>query len=363
MPQPLVLIVDDAPDNLSVVGELLLPRHAVRVANGGWRALQLARLAPLPDLILLDVMMPGIDGFEVLRALRADPLTAEIPVILLTALGGADDEERGLLLGADDYVTKPLRPAVLLARIGRQLALRAAARQQRAEQQRSQALLLQLQAQLRNAQDATLQAMRCLQQARAPASMHQQLRLQAHLRSLCQALRHDAQYGPLLDERQVDLLLQAALVHDIGLLAVPDHVLAKPGPLDAAERAVVQRHCVIGARALGAGEDGTVPPPAAGDAPWLPWAQQIARHHHERWDGRGYPDGLAGQAIPWMARLLAVADTYESLTATRPHRPAFSHAAASALIADERGGQFDPDVADAFLDCSSDWPAVAQRHG
>lgn len=347
MPQPLVLIVDDNPENLTVVGELLLPRHTVRVANGGWRALQLARLAPQPDLILLDVMMPGIDGFEVLRTLRADPLTAGIPVIPLTALGGADDEERGLLMGADDDVTKPLRPGVLLARIGRQLALLATARQLRGEQQRTQALLLQMQAQLGQAQDATLQAMRSLHLAREPDS-----------------LRHDARYGPFLDEGQVDLLLQAAALHDIGLLAVPDRVLAKPGPLDAAERALVQRHSVIGALALGGGEvAAAAAPPAAGSPPWLPWAQQIARHHHERWDGRGYPDGLAGEAIPWPARLLAVADAYDGLTTTRPDRPAFSHAAASAVIASERGAQFDPDVTDAFLDCSSDWPTVARRHG
>jgi putative two-component system response regulator len=363
MPQPLVLIVDDNPENLTVVGELLLPRHAVRVANGGWRALQLAHLAPQPDLILLDVMMPGIDGFEVLRTLRADPLTAGIPVILLTALGSADDEERGLLLGADDYVTKPLRPGVLLARIGRQLALHATARQLRSAQQRTQALLLQMQAQLGQAQDATLQAMRSLLLAREPDSLRHLQDLQSHLRSLCQALRHDARYGPLLDAGQVDLLVQAAALHDIGLLAVPDHVLAKPGPLDAAERALVQRHSLIGALALGAGERVAALPPAPGTPPWLPWAQQIARHHHERWDGRGYPDGLAGEAIPWTARLLAVADAYSGLTAPRPHRPAFSHAAASAVIASERGAQFDPDVTDAFLDCSGDWPAVAQRHG
>lgn len=363
MPQPLVLIVDDNPENLNIVGELLMPRHAVRVANGGWRGLQLARLAPLPDLILLDVMMPGIDGFEVLRTLRADPLTTDIPVILLTALGGAEDEERGLLLGADDYVTKPLQPGVLLARIGRLLARRAAVRQHRSEQQRTQALLQQLQQRLYSAQQATLQAMRSLQHARDPASMRHLLRLQAHLRSLCQALRRDARFGPLLGDRQVDQLLQAALLHDIGLLAVPDHVLDKPGPLDADERAAVQRHCVIGALALGAGDGVAAPSPAPGDAPWLPWAQQMARHHHERWDGRGYPDGLAGDAIPWTARLLAVADAYDGLTTARPDRPAFSHAAASALIAGERGAQFDPDVADAFLDCSGDWPAVAQRHG
>ncbi len=357
MPQPLVLIVDDNPENLSVVGELLLPRHAVRVANGGARALQLARLAPQPDLILLDVMMPGMDGFEVLRALRDDVHTADIPVLLLTALDSPEDEERGLLLGAVDHLTKPVRPAVLLARVALQLAQRAASRQRRAEQQQMEATLQRQQDELLQAQGLALQAMRSLLEARDPGTAHHLLRIQAHLRSLCQALRRDARFGSCLDDRQIGLLLQAAPVHDIGLLAVPDRVLDKPGPLDADERALMQTHTQVGALALGPA--GTQ---ASSALPWLPLAREITRHHHERWDGRGYPDGLAGEAIPWAARLVAVVDAYDALTTARPHRPAYSHVAASALIASERGRQFDPDVTDAFLDCCGDWPAMALRH-
>jgi putative two-component system response regulator len=361
MSQPLVLIVDDNPENLSVVGELLAPRHAVRVANSGWRALQLARLQPLPDLILLDVMMPGIDGFEVLRTLRAEPPTAEIPVILLTALNSAEDEERGLLLGADDYLSKPVRPGVLLARVALQLARRAAARQQRSELQRMQAALQQFQADLGGAHDATQLALQGLLQARDTATAHHLTRLQSHLRSLCQAMRRHARFTPLLEGRHVDQVVRAALLHDIGLLAVPDRVLDKPGPLDAAERALLQTHCAVGARVLGAHDGPVLQDDAAGPA-WLGRARQLARHHHERWDGRGYPDGLAGEAIPWPARLLAVVDAYDSLTSARPYRPALSHPEAAAVIARERGAQFDPDVTDAFLDCCGDWPAVAQRH-
>ncbi len=357
MPQPLVLIVDDNPENLSVVGELLLPRHAVRVANGGQRALQMAGLLPRPDLVLLDVMMPGMDGFEVLRKLREDPLTADIPVVLLTALDSAEDEERGLLLGAADFMTKPVRPGVLLARVALQLAQRAAGRQRRAEQQQMEATLQRQQADLLAAQEMALQALRCLLDARDPATAGHQLRLQAHLRSLCQALRRDPRFGSRLDDRQIDLLLQAVTMHDIGLLAVPDRVLDKPGPLDPAERALMQTHALLGAQALGQAGASSAP-----EIPWLPIARDITRHHHERWDGQGYPGGLAGEAIPWAARLVGLVDAYEALTATRPHRPALTHAAATALIASERGRQFDPDVTDAFLDCCGDWPAMALRH-
>jgi putative two-component system response regulator len=356
--QSLVLIVDDNPENLGVVGELLLPQYMVRVANGGFRALKMARLSPQPDLVLLDVMMPGMDGFEVLRTLRDDPATADIPVILLTALDSADDEERGLLLGAADYVTKPVRPGVLLARVAQQLARRAASRRMQADLHRLDAELQRQQAKLRAAQDMTLPAVLSLLDARHPDAVHHRQRVGAHLRSLCQALRRHPRFAADLDDRQIDLLVQAASLHDIGLLAVPDQVLDKPGPLDAAERRLVQAHARAGADAL---EQAW--PSATRSAAWLPWAREIALGHHERWDGQGYPDGLAGEDIPWPVRLLSLVDTYEALTAHRPHRPAMSHAAACALIAAERGRQFDPDVTDAFLDCNSDWPAMDLRHG
>ena len=357
MPPPLVLIVDDNPENLSVLGELLQPTHAVRVANGGFRALKLARLAPQPDLILLDVMMPGIDGFEVLRALRGDPLTADIPVILLTALDSPEDEERGLVLGAVDFITKPVRPPVLLARVAMQLAQRAAVRQWRADQSQLQAELQRHQADLLAAQDTALRVVLNLLDVRHPGAASHRLRVQAQLRSLCLAIRRQPRFAGLLDDRQIDQLVQASAMHDIGLLAVPDHVLDKPGPLDAAERALMQTHTRAGADVLAQAW-----PRATPTAHWLPWAREFALGHHERWDGQGYPDGLAGEAIPWPVRLLTLVDAYEALTAPRPYRPALTHAQATALICGERGRQFDPDVTDAFFDCSSDWPAMALRH-
>ena len=353
MPPPLILIVDDNPENLSVVGELLLPRHAVRVANSGARALQLARLAPRPDLILLDVMMPGMDGFAVLRALRDNPETADIPVVLLTALDSAEDEERGLVLGAADYLTKPVRPAVLLARVARLLVQRSDHRRQRADMQQLAADLQQQQATLVRARDDTLQALLQMLDLRDPDAARHRLRTQAYLRSLCKALRRNPRFAGLMDEREVQLVLHAAPLHDIGMLAIPDRVLDKPGPLDAAERQLVQRHARLGADLLA----------HLAQAPWLPWAREIALGHHERWDGQGYPSGLAGDAIAWPLRLLAVVDTYDALTVRRPHRPALVHADAKAAVAAERARQFDPDVVDAFLEVCDDWPAIGHRHG
>jgi len=354
VPSPLVLIVDDNPENLSVVGELLLPRHAVRVANGGARAQQLARMAPQPDLILLDVMMPDMDGFQVLGALRDDPATADIPVVLLTALDSAEDEERGLLMGAADYLTKPVRPAVLLARVALLLAQRSAMRRLRADLLALQATLQHQQAELQVAQGTTLQALLQLQDARDPTAPRHRQRTQAYLHSLCQVLRRHPRFAAQLDERQIQMVVRAAPLHDIGLLAVPDRVLDKPGPLDVGERQLVQAHAQLGADVLA-----RVWPAAPA---WLPWAREIALGHHERWDGQGYPAGLAGDAIHWSGRLMALVDAYEALTAPRPHRGALTHDAATAVLADERGRQFDPDVADAFLDVCDDWPAIGLRH-
>jgi putative two-component system response regulator len=356
VPLPLVLIVDDNPDNLNVVGELLVPRHAVRVANGGARALQLARMAPLPDLILLDVMMPGIDGFEVLRQLRDHPHTADIPVVLLTALDSDEDEERGLALGAADYLTKPVRPGVLLARVGRLLAQRSAGRRVGADIQRLEDDLQRHQADLVSAQESTLRVLLDLQEARDPDATQHRLRTQAYLHSLCQVLRRHPRFSDQLDDRQINLVLRAAPLHDIGLLGLPDQLLAHPGPLDTVARQSMQAHTVLGADVLA-----RVWPPASSST--LPWAREIARSHHERWDGRGYPDGLAGDSIPWAPRLMAVVDAYDALTMPRPYRAALAHADAVAVLASERGRQFDPDVTDAFVDVCHAWPAIGHRHG
>ena len=355
VPLPLVLIVDDNPDNINVVGELLLPRHAVRVANGGARALQLARMAPLPDLILLDVMMPGIDGFEVLQTLRADPDTADIPVVLLTALDSDEDEARGLALGAADYLTKPVRPGVLLARLDRLLAQRSSNLHLRAGLQRLEVDLQRRQADLLAIQDSTHRALLDLQEARDPEATQHRLRTQAYLHSLCQVLRRHPRFSEQLDDRQINMVLRAAPLHDIGLLGLPDRLLDHPGPLDGAARQSMQTHTVLGADVLA-----RVWPAAASAS--LPWAREIARSHHERWDGQGYPDGLAGDTITWPARLMAVVDAYDALTMRRPYRAALTHAHAVSVLAGERGRQFDPDVTDAFVDVCDAWPAIGQRH-
>ena len=356
LPLPLVLIVDDNPENLTVIGELLQPDHAVRAANSGLRALRLARLEPQPDLILLDVMMPEMDGYEVLRQLREDPETADIPVIFLTALNSSDDEERGLVKGAMDYITKPIRPTILLARVRAQLDLKLARDLVRNRNHWLEAEVTRRMAENQHIQDVTIHALARLAETRDNETGNHILRTQEYVRTLAQRLQRNPRFADLIDDRMVILLAKSAPLHDIGKVGIPDRVLLKPGKLDAEEWAIMKTHAQLGADALAHAERDVAQPVA-----FLKCAEQIARSHHERWDGSGYPDGLAGEAIPLPARLMALADVYDALISQRVYKPPFPHEQAYAMIVAERGRHFDPDVVDAFIDCHDDLYAVALR--
>jgi len=341
---PLILVVDDNPENLTVIGELLQPGHAVRAANGGERALRLARQRPLPDLVLLDVMMPDMDGYEVLARLRADPLTADLPVIFLTALNSLADEEHGLALGAVDYITKPIRPAILLARVRTQLRLKAVRDD---EQRRVQGLDAELARRLDDAQrsqDISIHALAQLAEAHDPGAARHLRRTQAFVQLLGRWLQqHGAVQPRPLDDAELQLLVRAVPLHDIGKAAIPASILGKPGPLSASEWTQVMTHTYAGADALAQAERD-----AGQSIELLRWAHVIARSHHERWDGGGYPDGLAGDAIPLAARLMALADALDAMTSRRAHQPPLSFAQARDAILRERGTQFDPQLVDAF---------------
>jgi putative two-component system response regulator len=356
LPLPLVLIVDDNPENLTVIGELLQPDHAVRAANSGGRALRLARLEPQPDLILLDVMMPEMDGYEVLRQLREDPETADIPVIFLTALNSSDDEERGLLKGAMDYITKPIRPPILLARVRAQLELKQARDLVRNRNHWLEAEVSRRMAENQHIQDVTIHALARLAETRDNETGNHILRTQEYVRTLAQRLQRNPRFAHRIDDRMVILLAKSAPLHDIGKVGIPDRVLLKPGKLDAEEWAIMKTHAQLGADALVHVERDVAHPVA-----FLQCAEQIARSHHERWDGSGYPDGLVGEAIPLPARLMALADVYDALISQRVYKPPFPHEQAYAMIVAERGRHFDPDVVDAFIECHDDLHAVALR--
>jgi len=336
-------VVDDTPENLVVLGELLQPSYRVRAASNGRRALQVAASEPRPDLILLDVMMPDMDGYATLQALRRDPATADIPVIFVTAMDTTQDEEYGLDLGAVDYITKPIRPAIVLARVRTHLELKHAR-----DWLKDQNAALEAEVQRRMGenlliQEVSIHALARLAETRDPETGNHLKRTQGYVRALAQRLKDHPRFSAHLDERRIEMLTKSAPLHDIGKVGIPDHVLLKPGKLTAAEWEVMKTHAVIGAEAIERAERDADRP-----VDFLILAKEIAHWHHEKWNGSGYPDGLARDAIPVSARLMALADVFDALITRRVYKPPMPYEEARRIILDERGRHFDPDVVDAF---------------
>jgi putative two-component system response regulator len=307
---PLILVVEDDPTQRDILARILEHESyvAIGVADGetGLRAINEHQ----PDLVLLDLNLPRLDGFEVCRRLRAEPATATLPVIVLTGHSSTEDMVAALDAGADDFLTKPFQQAELLARMRSAFRLRGAIR--------SLERATQIVAALANAVEA------------------KDLSLVHHCRWLA---RHAARVAVSVGLRgeELEAVAYGALLHDVGKIGVPEHLLRKEGPLSEPEWKLMRRHPVIGER---------ICQPLNASRGFAP----IIRHHHERFDGRGYPDGLSADAIPLGARIVAVADAYEAIVHGRPYQPARAHGIAADELTSLRGRQFDPDLVPIFLD-------------
>jgi putative two-component system response regulator len=352
--KPGVLVVDDTPVNLALMVELLQDDYRVRVAASGERALAIAAGPQPPDLILLDVMMPGMDGFEAMARLQASPATADIPVIFLTAKSQVEDEERGLRLGAVDFIAKPISPPVVLTRVRTHLSLKAArdfladkARYLENEVQRRTA-------EIKDVQEVTIFTMASLAETRDNETGQHIIRTQHYVRVLARALQGHPRFADYLSDAQVDLLFKSAPLHDIGKVGIPDHILLKPGRLEPDEMAIMKTHTTIGRDTIEAAERRLGHP-----VPFLQCAKEIAHSHQEKWDGSGYPLGLRGDGIPISARLMALADVYDALISRRVYKPAFPHERAVAMIEAEAGSHFDPDIVAAFSRVKSSFQTIA----
>ena len=352
-----VLVVDDNPDNLMVLGELLQAEYRVLAATSGPRALEIAGNRPRPDLILLDVMMPGMDGYAVLASLRQDARTRDIPVIFITAMNATRDEEHGLEQGAVDYITKPIRPAIVLARVRTQLELKRARDRLANQNAFLEEEVARRMAENQTIQDVSIHALGCLAEMRDPETGDHIRRTQGYVKALASQLQHHPRFTTILSDQFIRLLTKSAPLHDIGKVGIPDHILQKPGELTAAEWAIMQTHARLGAAAIEHAERDAAKPVA-----FLALAREIAHWHHEKWDGRGYPDGLAGEAIPISARLMALADVFDALISQRVYKAALSFDQARAVIIEGRGAHFDPDVVDAFLAGFDAFTAIAERY-
>jgi len=370
MPLPTVLVVDDEPLNLAVMSRLLQPHYRVLGARSGQAALALLQGGERPELILLDVMMPELDGYAVLQKLRAEPAWAPIPVIFVTALHGDVDEEHGFELGAVDYIAKPIKPAVVLARVRTQIELKRA-RDRLVDQ--NAWLETELARRVREsllAQDLVLAAMAQLAETRDSDTGNHIQRTQSYIQAIGRELQRRGAHAAELSDVQLRRIVRAAPMHDIGKIGIPDHILLKPARLTAEEFEVMKTHAALGgeviARAIrsalsaqaGRGEAGAALPETLHD---LEVARVIATYHHERWDGHGYPEGRQGAAIPLPARLMAVADVFDALAMKRSYKDAWAPEEAARYIVSQSGTHFDPTVVAAFEACRDECLAIAGR--
>ncbi len=320
--QRTILLVDDVADNIDILNEVLSPYYRTRVALSGEKALKIAFSATPPDLILLDIMMPGMDGYAVCQALKQNPDTRMIPVIFITAMSEVEDERRGLELGAVDYITKPISPPIVLARVRTHLALydqnRELARQVDAKT-----------VELRRTRQQIIHRLGRAAEFRDNETGNHIIRMSHFCRLIAEAAG--------LGERSVDILFNAAPMHDVGKIGIPDSILLKAGPLDAQEWTIMRRHPQIGSDIIGQHSDEL-----------LQAASTIALCHHEKWDGSGYPQGLQGEDIPLMARIAALADVFDALTSARPYKAPWPLEQVLEYIDGQFGLHFDPALRDPF---------------
>ena len=364
MPDPLdftrrqtILVVDDNVDNLTLMAGLLKGPYKVLLATHGEKALQIAQGESPPDLILLDIMMPGMSGWDVCAVLKADDKTRSIPIIFLTAMTATDDEKKGLEMGAADFITKPINPPIVLARVAGQLQVKAAADFLKDQNHYLEAEVTKRGRELAAIQDVTILAMASLAETRDNDTGNHIRRTQHYLKLLAEHVKNHPNFRGFLNARVIDMLFKSAPLHDIGKVGIPDRILLKPGRFEPHEFEIMKTHCQLGRDAIQHAED-----QLGLEVEFLKYAKEIAYSHQEKWDGSGYPEGLAGEDIPVSARLMAVADVYDALISRRVYKEGMPHDKAVEIIQQGRGTHFDPDITDAFLALRSEFQAVALRY-
>jgi putative two-component system response regulator len=309
-----------------------------------------------PDLILLDIMMPGLSGYDVIRELKASAATRNIPVIFLTAMSEAEDEKKGLEMGAADYITKPISPPIVLARVKTQLENKAAADFLRDQNVYLETEVMKRTAEISAIQDVTIHALASLAETRDSDTGNHIRRTQHYVRVLAEKLKTHPRFGYFLSDQTVHMLFKSAPLHDIGKVGIADRILLKPGRFTPEEFEIMKSHTTLGRDAIEHAEQ-----QLGLKVEFLQLAKEIAYYHQEKWDGSGYPTGISGDDIPISARLMAVADVYDALISRRVYKQGMPHEKAVGIIAESKGTHFDPDVADAFVELQHEFQAIAAR--
>lgn len=317
-----ILVVDDTPTNIDVLKGVLQDKYRIKVALNGPKAIDIARKNSDISMILLDVMMPDMDGYQVCKILKSDALTHNIPIIFITAKSSASDEKQGLALGAVDYISKPIQPDIVKARVKTQMLL--------LNQQKHLEHLVE--ERTKKLQETQLEILQCL----GRAAEYKDNETGKHVMRMSEYSRIIADH---ISENKhwVKLIYLAAPMHDVGKIGIPDEVLLKPGKFEPDEWELMKQHPLIGAQILGADKSEV-----------LSMAREVALSHHEKWDGSGYPNGLQGEDIPLSGRIVAVADVFDALTCKRAYKKAWTFEEASEYILSNAGSHFDPDICEAF---------------
>jgi putative two-component system response regulator len=353
--KPTILIVDNSPVNLSWLGNLLSKLYTVKAVNHGAKALKVVS-EEQPDLILLDIKMPDISGYEVCRMLKADKHTQHIPVIFLTSKTEAVSEEMGMSMGAVDYITRPINPEILLSRVRAHFLEASYLRTMRVNNEYLEYEVTKRARDLATLQQVTILALASLAEVRDLETGSHLRRTQNYIRALARHLRPHPRFANALHDEMIEMLFQCAPLHDIGKVGIPDRILLKPGRYEPHEFEIMKTHPALGFEALNQAQVA-----AGASIEFLEVAKDIVYSHHEKWDGSGYPQGLAGDAIPIPARLMAIVDVYDALICKRVYKPGMSHERATEIIVQGRGKHFDPDVVDAFLALGAEFQDIALR--
>jgi putative two-component system response regulator len=332
-----VLIVDDTPANIHILNDILKNQYTVLVAINGMKALKIAEMDPSPDLILLDIMMSDMDGYEVCTKLKANPKTENIPILFVTALTSCENEAKGLELGALDYITKPFNPALVKTRVKNHLELKKYSHQ-------LEEMVREKTGELMITRDVTIETLGSLAEFRDPETGNHIKRTMHYVRFLAEKLQDHPNFKEFLNPAIIENLWKSAPLHDVGKVGVPDSILLKPGKLTPDEFAEIKNHTIYGKDVL------TDSASKLGSNSFLRIAQEMAYTHHEKWDGSGYPQGIKGDEIPVSGRLMALADVYDALISRRVYKPALPHSQAVDIIRSGRGTAFDPAIVDVFLE-------------
>lgn len=352
-----IVAIDDTPDNLLLIMDILKSRYRVKTFKEPKKALEYLFADACVDLILLDVMMPELSGYDVLKVLKQNHGTKEIPVIFLTALAGEEDEQKGLEMGACDYITKPISVPIMLSRINVHLENRAAKEFLKSKADYLEEEITKRTKEILSIQDITILTLASLAETRDIDTGNHLKRTQRYIKTLALALREHPKFRDYLSQEEIETLFRSAPLHDIGKVGIADKILLKPTGLSDTEFEIMKTHTTLGKEAIEHAEQ-----EAGVEADFLKTAKEIAYCHHENYDGSGYPLGLSGDEIPISARLMSLADVYDALTSRRVYKEAMPHDKARSIILEERGLKFDPDVVDAFLQVQEEFLFVSQKY-